>query len=226
MESLTQMPMMLSPSTMWLVLHRVSILVCRLDICYADPPVFGVETAENVLLSWTDEFTIAGGNQSFSAGTEIAAITEPAKIKFQESVTLNSNFLLDPVASTPKLKAAFAFKNQVSASVYLYKQVSDSGKAVSKPFYITSNGPNPPGESVLTPKASIRLYFAKHYESGTMIDNYQSEYIDVDLTGRTSASVKYNAEGHWSEVKSGEKWEENSEVNTEVEPFEGPEPTA
>ncbi|KAI1267308.1 hypothetical protein F5Y18DRAFT_425151 [Xylariaceae sp. FL1019] len=157
------------------------------------------DVLQNVSLTWTDEYAIAGGKQSFSAGTKIEATTDPEKIEFKQSVTLNESYLLDPAKPDPKLgEGVFAFVNKVTASVYLYKKiVNDKGASVSAPFYISKDGPNPPGHSQLTPKPVTRLFFAKHYESGTMVEDFQSEYIDIDLTNKTSAAVKYNADGHW-----------------------------
>ncbi|KAI3317124.1 hypothetical protein HD806DRAFT_541530 [Xylariaceae sp. AK1471] len=154
---------------------------------------------QNVSLTWTDAYEIAGGKQSFSAGTKIEAITDPEKIEFKQSVTLKEDYLLETAKPDPKLgEGMFAFVNKVIASVYLFKRVvNENGASISAPFYISQDGPNPPGHSQLTPKPVTRLFFAKHYESGTMVDDFQSEYIDIDLTKKTSATVQYNAEGHW-----------------------------
>lgn len=162
---------------------------------------------ENIFLKWTDEYQIAGGKQSFSANTKIEAMTNPKKIAFGQSVTLSEECLLHPAKPDPTLgKGMFAFVNMVTASVYLYKQVvGENGVNISAPFYISQNGPNPPGRSHLTPKPVTRLFFAKHYESGTMVDDYQSEFIDVDLTNRTSASVYYDENGHWTQSDNDER---------------------
>ncbi|KAI1317573.1 hypothetical protein F5Y16DRAFT_406602 [Xylariaceae sp. FL0255] len=101
--------------------------------------------------SKTDTYKIAGGKQSFSVNTQAEAVTDPEKIEFKQSVTLNDDYLLDPAKPDPKLGEA----------------------VISAPFYISKDGPNPPGPSQLTPKPVTRFFFAKHYESGTMVDDFQ-----------------------------------------------------
>ncbi|RYC79073.1 hypothetical protein BFJ63_vAg18049 [Fusarium oxysporum f. sp. narcissi] len=160
--------------------------------------------AENVIISWEDTFSIAGSAQKFDAGTKVESKTEPGKIKFKERVGLEDNFVLTPAQPDEKLKeGSFAFDNKIKASAVLYKQVS-SGTANNTlqpaPFYISVNGPNAPGSSVLTPKAICRLFFANVFKTGTMVDSYTSEFVDVDLTGKTKATVAYNEEGHWKVV--------------------------
>ncbi|KAK8117687.1 uncharacterized protein PG998_005968 [Apiospora kogelbergensis] len=163
------------------------------------------KVAENVSLTWTDTYTIAGGSQSFKNGTAISITTTPEKIEFKQSVLLTEAFLLVPAKPDPKLgDGEFAFINKTAASAYLYKQIPDEKdpeQKVATPFYISQSGPNPPGTSTLTPKPVTRLFFAKHYESGTMVDDFQSETIDVDLTKKTTATIQYNDKGHWIELQ-------------------------
>ncbi|OHE98382.1 hypothetical protein CORC01_06378 [Colletotrichum orchidophilum] len=159
------------------------------------------EVTQNVFLKWTDVYSIAAGTQEFSAGTEVTAITDNKKIEFKQRVELGPEFLLGPPLPDAALKdGQFAFKNKVEASAYLYKKISKDGVDVVAPFYVSMNGPNPPGSSILTPKPITRLYFANKVETGSMIDDFQSETIDVDLTGKVHASVKYDVKGDWSLV--------------------------
>lgn len=159
-----------------------------------------LDILQNIKLTWVDNYEIAAGDQSFSAGTKIEATTDPRPIKFKQSVTLNTSFLLEAPVPAPQLEdGEFELKTKKTASAYLYKEYPGKAgeKGVMKPFYITKDGPNPPGTNVLAPKAVTRLYFAKHVETGTMIDDYQSDFIDIDLTKKTTATVQYNADGAW-----------------------------
>ncbi|KAF4464179.1 hypothetical protein FALBO_9001 [Fusarium albosuccineum] len=164
-----------------------------------------VVAAENVKLTWTDVYWIAGGRQSFSAGTKIDATTNPEKIKFHQMVKLDKAFVLEPPVQDDKVEdGQFSFNNEPIASAYLYKSVAqeDGGKEETLPFYISQGGPNPPGRSIFTPKPVTRIYFAKHVETGTMIEDYQTVPIDIDLTGKTKAEVAYDADGNWKEKEA------------------------
>lgn len=155
--------------------------------------------AQNVHFVWTDNYAIAAGKQSFSAGTEIATFTNTENINFKQVVEVDNSFLLKPAQDDQTLGLGhFAFKNDPVASAYLYKQISRDGQTAFAPFYVSKNGPNPPGQSILTPKPVTRLYFANTVKSGEMIEDYQSMPFDVDLTARIQVTVKYDVNGRWS----------------------------
>ena len=125
------------------------------------------------------------------------AATTMQPIKFGQTFELPATWIdvkPNPDAQAPS--AGFRFHNHVTASAIVYKKVNGS----ITPIYLSEAGPLPPGHEDLTPKAMVAVWFSADAETQTMISDYDTDPMYVDLTGQTSAAIKYDNTGAWDNV--------------------------
>ena len=166
-------------------------------------------------ITWEDSFFIAASKDSFSDGgspsisltsrafTDILLCCVTAKfvagttvqpIKFGQTYVLPKDWTdTKPIPDPQAPPAGFRFQTRTEASVVVYKMVHGN----ISPIYISAPGPLPPGHEDLVPKAACRVWFAANVETQCMVSDYQSDTMDIDLTGSTSVIVKYDATGTW-----------------------------
>ena len=123
--------------------------------------------------------------------------TTPQEIKYGQTFPIDDSWVTKPVNNDKQApKAGFRFQNGTIASAVVYKKVQGVPTAV----YFSALGPLPPGTEDLEPKAKARIWFSAHHETGSLVSNFTSVPIDLDLTGKTQASVMYDANGMWNKL--------------------------
>lgn len=123
------------------------------------------------------------------------ASTDVTDIQAGQSYTLPENWTNGVVnqdsASPP---GGFKFINKTNgAGAIVYRRVG--GKP--SPIYFSSYAPLPPGTEDLTPVSKVKVWFSRDVQPGTMISHFDSEAMEVDLSGRTQIELGYD--GRWSQ---------------------------
>ena len=123
--------------------------------------------------------------------------TTPQEIKFGQTFAVDDTWVTKPVNDDKQAPpAGFRFQNGTIASAVVYKVVNGAPTAI----YFSALGPLPPGTEDLMPKARARIWFSAHHETGSMVSSFASLPVDLDLTGKTQASVMYTASGAWNKL--------------------------
>ncbi|RGP64260.1 hypothetical protein FSPOR_8080 [Fusarium sporotrichioides] len=159
-----------------------------------DPEFNVVATADTIApvfnITWEDQFQIAATKDEFSNGVKFNISTRPTPIQFNEVYTLPANWT-DGIVSTDILPTAnsFAFINQTSgASAVIYKIIN--GKSL--PFFISPNPLDPGATEVMTPKATVALWFQQNVETGTMVSVVKDELSTFDFSDKSSLQLMWN----------------------------------
>lgn len=74
------------------------------------------------------------------------------------------------------------------ASAVIYKVID----GVDKPFYISASPIDPQGNEVMTPKASVALWFQKDAETGTMVSVNVSDVSEFKFSNRDSIELYWD----------------------------------
>ncbi|SPJ73989.1 uncharacterized protein FTOL_03719 [Fusarium torulosum] len=151
--------------------------------------------ANNITVQWSDNCSIAASQDSFEHGMILNASTDVTDIQAGQSYTLPENWTNGVVnqdsASPP---GGFKFINKTNgAGAIVYRRVG--GKP--SPIYFSSYAPLPPGTEDLTPVSKVKVWFSRDVQPGTMISHFDSEAMEVDLSGRTQIELGYD--GRWSQ---------------------------
>lgn len=153
--------------------------------------------APHITIQWHDSFSMAASKDSFSNGAKFTAATTIQSISYGQTLTLPSDWTDKRPNSDPKApKRGFRFVNEAEASAVVYKQVNGN----ITPIYISAAGPLPPGHEDLEPKTACRIWFANDVDTATMISDFQSNYLEIDMTGTSSAECQYDATGAWLNI--------------------------
>jgi hypothetical protein len=105
------------------------------------------------------------------------------------------SIITNPDDSAPE--AGFLFTNQLEVAAVLYREIQGEFKAI----YITHVGPMPKGsKEKLTPKQKVFVWFSDNFEDETMIDDFSGELKEIDFSGKTTASIKFDGGGNWLDV--------------------------
>ena len=123
--------------------------------------------------------------------------TTPQEIKYGQTLTIDDTWETKPVNDDKEApKAGFRFENGTIASAVVYKKVNGVPTAV----YFSALGPLLLGIEDLEPKARARIWFSAHHETGSLVSKYASTPVDVNFTGKTQASVRFEANGVWNKL--------------------------
>ncbi|KAI0503265.1 hypothetical protein F5B22DRAFT_662200 [Xylaria bambusicola] len=154
-------------------------------IAYADT------IAQNVSISWADEFSIAATKTEFRNGARITVNTGSTAITKNQTYTLPATWANGTISPETHPDGAFKMVNLTSgrASAVVYKKVN--GKAT--PFYISSVAIEPQGSEMMSPKANVSLWFEKNVDTGTMVSKNSGNASVFDFRGVSSKTVHYDS---------------------------------
>ncbi|KAF4439062.1 hypothetical protein FACUT_4416 [Fusarium acutatum] len=167
---------------------------------------FGVENGEpnviasssslgpNIQMQWNDDYAIAASRSNFMQGAQAEASTDPESIKPGQTYTLNPDFTGSVNDGGPQ--GGFRFNNKAgNASPIIYRNMGFD----RAPIYV---GPRqvPTGASQdIKLNNKVTVWFQSEGQTGSMIDGIYAQTIEVDLSGRTSATVVFNDNFTWSQ---------------------------
>ncbi|KAK5634280.1 hypothetical protein RRF57_009994 [Xylaria bambusicola] len=147
--------------------------------------------AQNVSISWVDEFSIAATKSEFMNGAKITVNTGTADIGKNQTYTLPPTWANGTVSPETHPNDAFRMVNKTTgrASAVVYKKVN--GKPTA--FYISAVAIEPQGSEMLSPKSNISLWFEKSVETGTMVSKNSGNASVFDFRGVNSKTVHYDS---------------------------------
>ncbi|OHE91291.1 hypothetical protein CORC01_13406 [Colletotrichum orchidophilum] len=155
--------------------------------------------ARNLVVTWRDDYSIAGTMSAFSSGVKFDVATAQQPIAFGESWTLPPDWTDGFTSSDEKAPGnGFIFNNLTSsASAVVYKTVN----GVEAPVHVSQFGPLPPGSETLTPKPLAAVWFQPSAETGAMIDKVHDSSLKViDFEDVMSHEIEYGPSGSWTIV--------------------------
>lgn len=150
----------------------------------------------NNVFSWQPVYQVYGTN-TFKDNVKVEVSTNVKNIGLHGLTTIDSyGVLSDPVTGGDE--NAINVDNQYGNIHIGISQLSvnDKGKMESTPIYV-SKGQAVIGKSSYEPVEKVLVWFQANVETGTMFAEMRSEAIEIDLTGKASASVMYK-DGKWA----------------------------
>lgn len=73
----------------------------------------------------------------------------------------------------------------------------------------------------MTPKQTCKVFFADRVSAGHSIDDFEGKPVEIDLTGKTEATIKYNKKGDWEIVKIIDRTKAEGGEARDVKPEDG-----
>ncbi|KXJ87997.1 hypothetical protein Micbo1qcDRAFT_207749 [Microdochium bolleyi] len=175
-------------------------------LCFSTAVASGSKNYSNVVattsklgstinISWKDEYMIAGSDTEFDHGAKFDISSDKIQALLGSVTTLSQGWEIESELSDRAPEASFVFNTKrISAAAVLYKKVNGS----FKPIYVSHIGALPPQSwETLTPKLKVYVWFSSEYEDATMIDQLEVQCKEIDMTGRTTAVIRYDADGNW-----------------------------
>lgn len=150
---------------------------------------------ENNTFSWTPTFQIFGTN-TFESNIKVKVQTNTQNISLGEQVILDENgHVGDPATGGPSTSLTLIDQygpihpgvNQLSFGIDGQQHVS--------PIYVAEKQ-IVTGQTELTPKESVMVWFEQNVETSTMFSDSKSNSVEIDLTMENSASRAYQG-GKW-----------------------------
>ncbi|MHC8387071.1 hypothetical protein ACYZTM_03235 [Pseudomonas sp. MDT2-39-1] len=148
--------------------------------------------------SWTPQYQLFGSN-SFQANVAVQVATNIVSIGLgQQSVLSEEGLLGSAVTGGPDTSITLINNygpihpgiNQLSTGI--------DGTQVSTPIYVAA-AQVVTGDTALTPKESILVWFEQNVQTSTMFSTSRSKAVEIDLTFDNNATRLYE-EGEWKTV--------------------------
>ncbi|RBA11757.1 hypothetical protein FPRO05_14259 [Fusarium proliferatum] len=159
--------------------------------------------APNITIEWGNSYRIAGSTNNFSNGAKFTASTDKIAVKFGSKTEVNKDWSITTNPDDTAPEAGFLFTNKIEVAAVLYREIQNEYKAI----YISHVGPMPRNSrEKLTPKQKVYVWFSDAFEDETMIDDFEGELKEVEYSGKTTASVKFDNKGTCVTVILDAKW--------------------
>ncbi len=150
----------------------------------------------NNTFTWQPIYQIFGTN-IFEAGVKVEVSTNAQNIGLGEKTILDQTGVLsNPVTGGDK--DAINVDNEYGNIHFAIAQVSvnDSEAMETTPIYVSKES-SIIGNSAFKPVEKILIWFQHNAQTGTMFAEMRNNAMEVDLTNRSSASIRYE-NGIWS----------------------------
>ncbi|KAG5787671.1 hypothetical protein H9Q69_013255 [Fusarium xylarioides] len=149
--------------------------------------------ASNTDFNWNDDLGIAASQSRFMHGVQIQAITDVDSIRLGQTYTLSEDYQGRVNDGGPQ--GGIRFNNQTDgASPILYRTINGS----RDPIYVGSMQIPRGASQEIKPNNKVKVWFQRDGQRGTMIDEIHEQSIEIDMSGRTSATVVFNDDFSWS----------------------------
>ncbi|KAF5552658.1 hypothetical protein FMEXI_2809 [Fusarium mexicanum] len=151
------------------------------------------DLAPNIQTQWSDDYAIAATQSSFMQGAQVEASTEPESISPGQTYTLNPDFTGSVGGGGPQ--GGFRFNNQADrASPILYRKMGFE----RAPIYVGSSQLPRGASQEIQLGNKVTVWFQRDGYTGTMIDGIYAQSFQIDMSGRTSATVVFSDDFRWS----------------------------
>lgn len=152
--------------------------------------------AVNNAFSWQPIYDVYGTN-TFEDKLKVEVSTNDQLIGLGEITTIDKYGVLSEPVTGGASEAINVLNNFDNIHIGISQvSVNESGVMESTPIYV-SKGPVVLGESSYKPVEKVLVWFQANVETGTMFAEMRSNAIEIDLTGKESASVMYK-NGQWA----------------------------
>ncbi|KAF5649009.1 hypothetical protein F52700_828 [Fusarium sp. NRRL 52700] len=165
----------------------------------------------NIQLQWNDDYGIAASPYEFEERSmhaieiatqkstltnSLARVEECTRI---ESIRPGQTYTLAPEfqgrVSDGGPQGAFRFDNQADrASPILYRHISGS----SVPIYFGSQQLHRGSSQEIKPDNRVAVWLQREVERGTMINGIREPHMEIEMSGRTNATVILSDDFRWS----------------------------
>ncbi|KAF5561636.1 hypothetical protein FPHYL_6129 [Fusarium phyllophilum] len=175
---------------------KVIALTTRMALCSSISTYtndYHQDIAPNIQLQWNDDYGIAASGSNFMEGAKVQAYTDVDSIRLGQTYTLSPDF--QGRVNDGGRQGAIQFNNQADrASPIIYRNIGDS----KVPIYVGSQQLPQGSSQVIQPNNRVAVWFQGGAETGMMISRIDGPNIEIDMSGRTSATVVFNEDFTWS----------------------------
>ncbi|PNP85421.1 hypothetical protein FNYG_01250 [Fusarium nygamai] len=146
-----------------------------------------------IQLQLNDDYGIAATGSNFMEGVKVQAETNVDSIRLGQTYTLTPDF--QGSVNDGGRQGAIQFNNQADrAFPIIYRNIGDS----KVPIYVGSQQVPQGSSQVIHPNNRVAVWFQQDAETGMMISRIDGPNIEIDMSGRTSATVALNEDFTWS----------------------------
>lgn len=129
---------------------------------------------------------------------KFTASTDKIAVKFGSKTEVKKNWSITTNPDDAAPEAGFLFTNQIEVAAVLYREIQNEFKAI----YISHVGPMPKNsKEKLIPKQKVYVWFSSTFEDQTMIDDFEGDLKEIEYSGKSKASVKFDDAGNWLDVE-------------------------
>lgn len=154
--------------------------------------------SENNTFSYRPEYQ-AFRTDTFQAQVTVKVSSNPKDIGLGETTTIDKYGILSD-ATTGGDQTAITVNNDFRPTHIGISQVSMgiNGTMISTPIYV-SEEQCMLGNATFKPVEKVLIWFENNIETGTMFTNMRSRSIEIDLTNKNVANVRYE-DGSWKVI--------------------------
>lgn len=158
----------------------------------------GTQYLPKNIFSWEPQYQVFGTN-TFQADVKVEESTGPKDIGIGQVITLDQNGLFgEPSDSTTDKHKLTVANNFGSIHIGISQKCIAGGKSSTSAIYVGKT-PTLKGNESFQPKEKLIIWFQTKIETGTMFVDRRTKSIQVDLTNKDSASVRYSNQ-EWKNI--------------------------
>ncbi|KAF5379561.1 hypothetical protein D9757_009254 [Collybiopsis confluens] len=141
---------------------------------------------------WSQEYQVFA-SKAFKDGALVKAVSDPQDIEYKQVCIFDNYGTMNPATADKNGKeGSFKVENQYQT---LNFAVSTKVNGLYRTIYVTPSAIT--GSVAFEPKNEVRVWFALHTETSTMISDIMGKYIDIPYGKLVSRSVEYQEDGSW-----------------------------
>jgi hypothetical protein len=147
-------------------------------------------------LSWAPEYQLFGCNM-FEPNVTVQVSTNETQIGLGETSTLDQYGIVSEPQTGGPVSGITMVNHYGPINPGLNQLLTTiAGNQISMPFYVCDQ-PVVMGSTTLTPSDVVLVWFQQNIQTSTMLGGTPGNSIQIDLTGRDSATATYQ-QGQWS----------------------------
>ncbi|ESK93168.1 hypothetical protein Moror_1104 [Moniliophthora roreri MCA 2997] len=150
---------------------------------------------QNNRFQWKDEYEVFASN-SYTVGLLVEAVSNAERIKFGQKCILDASGVMGSAGGTPNDSGNFRVDNEYGSI-----HIGVNAKLGNQFLPIFNSPTEVVGTAYLTPVNTVKVWFSQEYQTGSMIFQENESGIEVDMTGKTVATIEYkgsNGMGKWT----------------------------
>ncbi|KAK7033903.1 hypothetical protein VNI00_012527 [Paramarasmius palmivorus] len=150
---------------------------------------------QNNRFQWKEEYEVFGAN-TYEVGLLVENATNFEPIKFGQKCILDTTGVMGSAGGTPNDSGSFRVENNYGSI-----HIGVSSKLGNQFLPIFNSPTEVAGTAFLTPVNRVKVWFTTEYQTSSMIFQENEPGLEVDMTGRTSATVEFkgpNGKGQWA----------------------------